>query len=99
VQGRLEEELDPAQGDREAGAGEVLDVDQVQKVLAKVLFAEPIGRPVEVTGELPDGVGVGFLGPCRQASELHILGHALAEWRHGVSFPGGGIGRPVQDAP
>jgi hypothetical protein len=49
-------------------------------------------------GELADGPDVGLLGSRREPAELHILDHALAEWRHGVPFPGGGFDRPGQDA-
>ena len=62
---------------------------------------DAVGWLAEVRRELADSVEGGFSSPCREASELHILGHALAKWRHGVSLPGGkmAIGRPVQDAP
>jgi hypothetical protein len=54
---------------------------------------------VEVSGELADRVEVSFLGVCGEPPKLHILDHALAEWRHGISLPGGGNGRPGQGAP
>ncbi len=99
AQAALVEELDAAQRDGETGPGEVLDIGEVEEVLAEIVLGEPIGRRVEVSGELPDGVGVGLLGARREPAELHVLEHALAKWRHGVPFPGGRWDRPEQDAP
>lgn len=94
AQGALEEELDPAQRDREAGTGEVLNIGQVEEVLPQVFFSDSVRRPVEIRGELTDGVEVGFLGSGREPAELQVLDHALTEWRHGVFFLSGG--RPAQ---
>jgi len=77
----------------------VLDVGKVEEVLAEVVLGELVGRAVEVPGQLPDGVDVGLLRPCRESAELHVFEHAVAKWRHGVPFPGGRWNRPDQDAP
>ena len=71
----------------------------MEEVLAEVVLGEPIGRRVEVSGELPDGVDVGLLGARRESAELHVFEHALAQWRHGVPFPGGGWHGPDENAP
>jgi hypothetical protein len=80
TQGALVEELDAAQRDGEAGPGEVLDVGEVQEVLAEIVLGEAIGGPVEVPGELADSVDVGLLGAGREPAELHVFEHALAKW-------------------
>jgi len=98
TEGGFEEELDAAQRDGEARAGEVLDVDEIEEVLAELCLGDPIEWFAQMRGELADCVDVGFLGPCGETPKLHILDHATAEWRHGVSFPGGDR-RPDQDAP
>jgi len=66
----LVEELDPAQRDGETRRREVLDVGEVEEILAEVLFPKLIGRPVEVNGELLDGTGVGFLRARGEPAEL-----------------------------
>jgi hypothetical protein len=99
VESRLEKELDAAQGDGETRTSEVLHIDQIEEVLPKFLLADPVGRFVEVDGELTDGMDVRYLGSCGEPPKLHILDHALAEWRHGASFLDGGCTRPNQDAP
>ena len=48
------------------------------------MLAEPVGRGVEVVGELPDRAEVGLLGALAQAGELEVLKHPLTEGRgHG----------------
>ena len=54
---------------------------EVQEVVADLLLGEPVGRGVEVVGELPDGAEVGLLGALAQAGELEVLVHPLAECR------------------
>jgi hypothetical protein len=44
---------------------------------------------MEMRGELVDRADVCFLGARREPTELQVFEHALAEWRHGVPFPGG----------
>lgn len=44
---------------------------------------------MKVRGELADRANVGFLGARREPPKLQVVEHALAEWRHGVPFPGG----------
>jgi len=52
-QAALEEELDAAQRDGEAGGGELLDVGEVEEVLPELALGDPVGRLAEVSGELP----------------------------------------------
>jgi hypothetical protein len=67
----------------------VLDVGEIQEVLAEVGFGELVRRLAKVCGELADGADVGLLRPRGQSPELQIFEHALAEWRHDVPFLGG----------
>ena len=64
----------------EAG-GELAVVLEVEEVVADLLLAEPVGRGVEVVGELPDGAEVGLLGALAEAGELKVLVHPLTEGR------------------
>ena len=77
----------------------MLDGGEVQEILAEVVLGDLVRRLVKVRGELPDGVDVGLLSPRREAAELHVFQHALTEWRHGVSFPGGAFDRRGENAP
>ena len=77
----------------------MLDVGEVEEVLAEIVLGELVWPSVEVRSQLADGVDVGLLGPGREPAELHVFQHALAKRSHGVSFPGGGWDRPDQDAP
>jgi len=71
------------------GRGEVLDVGEVEEVLAELVLLELVGGAVEVCRELADGADVGLLGARGEPPELQIFEHALAEWRHDVPFLGG----------
>ncbi len=73
------EELDAAVGDAEGGGGEVAVVLEVEEVVADLLLGEPVGRGVEVVGELPDGAEVSVLGALAEAGELEVLEHPLTE--------------------
>ena len=53
----------------------------MEEVVADLLLAEPVGRGVEVVGELPDGAEVGLLGALAEAGQLEVLEHPLAECR------------------
>ena len=75
------EELDAAVGDHERRGGELAVVLEVEEVVADLLLAEPVGRGVEVVGELPDGAEVGLLGALAEAGQLQVLEHPLAECR------------------
>src|SRR5206468_1652617 len=99
AQSALEEELDPAQRDGEAGTGEVLHVGQVEEVLPQLFFGNPVRRPVEMRGELTDGVDVGRLGSGREPAELpypRSCADGVASW---PPLSGRGKARPDQDAP
>src|SRR5262249_58165159 len=63
------------------GGGELGVVLEVEEVMAELMLTEPIGRGVEVVGELSDRAEVGLLGALTQAGELKVLEHPLAECR------------------
>jgi hypothetical protein len=81
----FEEELDPAQRDRRRGAGDLLLVGQIQKVLAQLLLAQLIRTPMEMSGQLGHRPDIAFLSSCGKPAELHILDHSLTQFRHHVS--------------
>jgi len=91
------EELDPAQRDRETRRREVLDVGQVEEILAKILLPEVSGRSVEVGCKMVDGAHVGLLRALGEPTKLHVIEHPLAQWRHGIPFPSGRH-RPEENA-
>ena len=76
--GVREEELDPAQRDREARARKMFDVREVEEVFPQLLLAEAIGGCVKMVGEGSNGVHVGFLRAGREPAKLHVLDHPLA---------------------
>jgi hypothetical protein len=63
----LEEETNPAQGDRRRRACDLLLVGQVQEVPAQILLAELVGPAVMMCCQLPYRVHVAFLRACRQS--------------------------------
>src|SRR5213595_390677 len=73
----LVEKLDSAQCNRSRGAGDLLLVGQVEKVLAKVLLGEQVRAPVIMFGELANGSNVALLSSCGEPPQLHILHHPL----------------------
>jgi len=77
LEGLFVEELDAAQGDGDRSASELLDVDEVEEVLAEFLLGDRIGRLSVVASQLADGAEVGLLSSCAEPVELHILDHAL----------------------
>ena len=84
AQRALVEELDPAQRDGETRGGEVLNVREVEEVLAELVFPEPVGRSVEVGGELVDGANVGLLRALGETVELacpRACVGGVASWR------------------
>ena len=52
---------------------------EVDEVLPQFVFGDPVGRLVEVSGEMTDGAEVSFLGPLGEAGQLEVLVHALAK--------------------
>jgi len=79
----LDKELDVAQGDRDGGPRIVLDLGEMEEVLAEVLVGDQVRRFAEVLGQLADGADVSLLGARRERAELHVLEHALAQRCHG----------------
>ena len=60
----------------------MLDVDDVEEVLAEFFLGDQVGRLVIMFGELADGSGVGLLSPLRESSELKTLDHFLPKFCH-----------------
>ena len=79
------EEPKGGDGDGDAARGQVPLVGQVHEVGANLLGPQLIGRAVEVPGEAGHLLGVGPLGQRRQIAKLHVLEHALAKRRHGLT--------------
>ena len=61
------EELDAAVGDAEGSGGELAVVLEVEEIVAELRLGEPVGRGVEVVGELADGAEVGLLSALGRA--------------------------------
>lgn len=78
-----EEELDSAQGDGCSVARVMLDVDDIEEVLAEFFLGDQVGRLVIIFSELADCSGVGLLSPFREPSELKTLDHFLSQFCHG----------------
>jgi hypothetical protein len=67
-EGLLIEKLDPVQVNGERASGNVLDVDEIEKELSDLLFAQLIGRASIVASEDLYGGKVAFLGLLRITS-------------------------------
>ena len=80
----LVEELDAAQGLREAARGDLPDVGQVQQVVADLLLGDPVGRDPVEPGQLGDGVEVGLDRAVRVAAKLQVFRHASAKRCHPI---------------
>jgi hypothetical protein len=84
AQRALGEELDATQGDGEAGPREVLDLREVEEILAQVVLLELVGRTTEMDGELADRADVGFLGAwggTPEAAGRRACVGGVASWR------------------
>lgn len=84
-EGLFEQDLDPAQGDGDGVARELLAVLQVEEVLPQFLLGDLAGGLAVVLRELADGRDVGLLRSGRVPPERHVLDHALPERCHGSS--------------
>jgi hypothetical protein len=73
-----EEEPDSAKGDGGRVARVMLDVDDVEEVLAEFFLGDQVGRLVIMFGELADSSSVRLLSPLRETSELKTLDHSLS---------------------
>ena len=79
--GVVVEELDAAQGDGDGRPRVLLEIGEVEEILAEFLLGDPVGRFVVVFRQLADGAQVGLLGFLGHAAELHVFEHALSELR------------------
>jgi len=77
-EGLLIEELDPTQGNGTGHPGPAGDIGAKEEILPKFLFRDPIRGLMVVFSEFPYGSSVGFLGPGREASKLHVLYHTFS---------------------
>jgi hypothetical protein len=73
----LIEEFDPAQIDGAGTARSVFFVHEKEKILAQFFFVDLVWGFLVVPGQLAHGQQIGFLGPVRQAAQLHVLDHLL----------------------
>jgi hypothetical protein len=66
----------------ERALGDGPNVTQVHEVVAQLTFGEPIGREVEMGGQLPHGSDVSRLRAWGKAGELHVFDHTVSEFGH-----------------
>ena len=78
------EELDAAESDRVRAARHLLDVGQVQEVIAHLLFRDPVREFTVEFRELSNCANVGLDGAIRIAAKLEVVQHPLAERCHDV---------------
>jgi len=66
------------------GAARVmLDVFEIEEVVAQFFLRDAVGGLVGVLRQLADGPDIHLLGPCGQASEWQVFDHSLAQLSHG----------------
>jgi hypothetical protein len=85
LQRLLEEELDPAERDRDRTACPALDVADVDEVGSDLILGEEVGGPTVVLRELADRSDVDLLRARGVSGELEVLGEALTETRQAAS--------------
>jgi hypothetical protein len=56
----------------------MIDVDDVEEVLAEFFLGDQVGRLVIMFGELADSSSVRLLSPLRETSELKTLDHSVS---------------------
>ena len=79
------EELDAAQCDGAGAAGGVLDVLEVEEVVAQFFLCDPFWGLMVMFRQLAHGLDIHLLSPFGQASEPKLLDHALTQWGHGYT--------------
>jgi len=85
VEGVLEEELDATQRNRARAPRVLLDMLDVEEILAEFFLGDHVGGLVIVLSQLPYGPDVHLLRTFRQTPELKALNHALAQLGHGYT--------------
>ena len=78
LQGMDNQELDGGEGDGDGAGGDALLVDEIEEIVPQFVLGDLVGRLAIVGGELLDSEEVDGLGFGREATELHVVLHALA---------------------
>ena len=82
-EGDLVEETDGRDRDQDRAGREMPVLGEMELVGPDVVRPEQVRRLAEVAGELGDLLQIRPLRVRREVADLHVLGHALAEWGHG----------------
>ena len=77
--GDAKEKFESAVGDFERTRSKLFFVDQVQQVVSDLLFAQLIGRRVEVTCEFTNLTQVSIMRSRGPAKQLQVAAHLLAQ--------------------
>lgn len=76
------EAREAAPGDGTGRAGVVLDVCEVEEVVAQCLLRDPVRGLVVMVGQLTDGPDIHLLRAFREAAKLQIVDHPWTPWGH-----------------
>jgi len=82
-EGDLVEEADGRDRDQDRAGREMLVPGEMELVGPDIVRPEQVWRPAEVAGELGNLLQIRPLGVRCEIADLHVFGHALAEWGHG----------------
>jgi hypothetical protein len=82
LQGHLIEKPDAIEVDAEGTLGDLLVIEEIEKILPELIFAELIRSTPVVLGQMFDGIEIALLGPGGQAPELQVFPHTASERSH-----------------
>ena len=72
------QKLDSVEGDVAGVGGQLFLIAQVEEILAQFVLSKEIRGAMKVERQLLHRTQVGLLGALGQATQLHVLAHALA---------------------
>jgi hypothetical protein len=81
-QGHLREKPDAIEVDAAGTLGDLLVIEEREKILPDLIFAALIRSTPVVLGQMFDGFEIARLGPGGQAPELQVFPHPASERRH-----------------
>jgi len=84
AQRALVEELDATEGDLLGAVGHLPDGGELDQVVAHLVLAEQLGRPLVERGQLGHGAAARLDGVARVAAQRKFLGHATTQGGHGT---------------
>ena len=78
------EELDAAYSDGAGAPCPLLDVFEVEEIVAKFLFGDQVGGFSIMLGQLLYGANIPVLGESAHSPQLKVLDHAFSKVSHGI---------------